>query len=65
MPLIESCFLLLLSADWVKNVSKLNLPADEKAAIDKLIDSQYEKLEEETGLEFLNIEGSALYSIER
>lgn len=73
-------------ADWVQNVSKLNLPTDEKIAADELIDTCYSQLEEGiihlscriricviisilimfivTGLQFLNNEGSALYSIE-
>lgn len=79
-------------ADWVQNVSKLDLPTDEKLAADELIDSCYAQLEEGiyfqsinmlnnwsqspngmlkyftlisvTGLQFLNNEGSALYSIE-
>lgn len=51
-------------ADWVHNVSKLDLPTDEKLAADELIDSCYAQLEEVTGLQFLNNEGSALYSIE-
>lgn len=33
-------------ADWVQNVSKLNLPTDEKLAADELIDSCYAQLEE-------------------
>lgn len=77
-------------ADWVKNVSNLDLPTDEKLAADELIDAYYAQLEEGlpntrhsiphfskkktenhnfcgfsvTGLQFLNNEGSALYSIE-
>lgn len=33
-------------ADWVQNVSKLDLPTDEKIAADELIDSCYAQLEE-------------------
>lgn len=33
-------------ADWVKNVSELNLPEDEQAAVDTLIDDLYERLDE-------------------
>lgn len=33
-------------ADWVKNVSNLDLPTDEKLAADELIDSCYAQLEE-------------------
>lgn len=42
----------------------MGLPKDEKLAADELIDSCYAQLEEVTGLEFLNNEGSALYSVE-
>lgn len=35
-------------ADWVKKVSKLELPTDEKLAADELIDSCYAQLEEGT-----------------
>lgn len=33
-------------ADWVKNVSALDLPTDEKLAADELIDAYYAQLEE-------------------
>lgn len=33
-------------ADWVKNVSNLDLPTDEKLAADELIDAYYAQLEE-------------------
>lgn len=33
-------------ADWVQNVSKLELPVDEKLAAEELIDSCYAQLEE-------------------
>ncbi|XP_055317017.1 histone-lysine N-trimethyltransferase SMYD5 [Sitodiplosis mosellana] len=50
-------------ADWAQCVSGLSLEEDERMAITDLIDSCYAQLEEGTGLEWLNIEGSALYSI--
>lgn len=33
-------------ADWVKNISNLDLPTDEKLAADELIDEYYAQLEE-------------------
>lgn len=48
-------------AEWVKNVSDLKLSDDERIAVESLIDDLYQKLDEVTGLQFLNNEGSALY----
>ncbi|KAG4077334.1 hypothetical protein HA402_009735 [Bradysia odoriphaga] len=48
-------------ANWVKNVSDLKLSDDERIAVESLIDDLYQKLDEVTGLQFLNNEGSALY----
>ncbi len=48
-------------AEWVKNVSDLKLSEDERIAVESLIDDLYQKLDEVTGLQFLNNEGSALY----
>lgn len=48
-------------AEWVKNVSDLKLSNDERIAVESLIDDMYQKLDEVTGLQFLNNEGSALY----
>lgn len=48
-------------AEWVKNVSDLTLSDDERIAVESLIDDLYQKLDEVTGLQFLNNEGSALY----
>ena len=51
-------------ADWVRGVSELSLPEEEKAAVDEFIDTCYAQMDEVTGLQFLNNEGSALYPIE-
>ncbi|KAJ6635211.1 Histone-lysine N-trimethyltransferase SMYD5 [Pseudolycoriella hygida] len=48
-------------AEWVKNVSELKLSNDERVAVESLIDDLYQKMDEKTGLAFLNNEGSALY----
>lgn len=45
----------------MKNVSELQLSDDERIAVESLIDDLYQKLDEVTGLQFLNNEGSALY----
>lgn len=48
---------------WVKNVSALDLPKDERIYIDKLIDRIYDDMEEVVGA-FLNNEGSGLYILQ-
>lgn len=49
-------------AEWVKNISELKMSEDERiAVVESLIDDIYQKLDEVTGLQFLNNEGSALY----
>lgn len=48
-------------ADWVRNVSELDLPDQQRESVDILIDNLYNKLDEVVGT-FLNNEGSALYS---
>lgn len=48
-------------ADWVRNVSELDLPDPQRESVDVLIDNLYNKLDEVVG-SFLNNEGSALYS---
>lgn len=45
---------------WVKNVSSMELPVDDRIYIDKLIDGIYDRMEEVVG-SFLNNEGSGLY----
>lgn len=50
-------------ADWVRNVSELELPDSRREALDKMIDNLYNKLDEVVG-SFLNNEGSALYSFQ-
>lgn len=42
-------------ADWVQNVSKLDLPTDEKLAADELIDSCYAQLEEGIYFPLINV----------
>ncbi|GLV44238.1 SET and MYND domain containing class 5 [Carabus blaptoides fortunei] len=48
---------------WVKNSSNLPLSDQERAELDKFIDTLYEDLEKESGT-FLNNEGSALYALQ-
>jgi len=50
-------------SEWVKKVSELHLPVDEKQRLDSFIDQVYEDLNEVVG-SFLNSEGSALYSLQ-
>ncbi|XP_012283489.1 SET and MYND domain-containing protein 5 [Orussus abietinus] len=48
---------------WVKNVSALEMPRDERIQVDKLIDRIYNDMEEVVG-SFLNNEGSGLYVLQ-
>ncbi|GAB1863853.1 Histone-lysine N-trimethyltransferase SMYD5 [Camponotus japonicus] len=48
---------------WVKNVSALDLPKDQRIYIDKLINRIYDDMEEVVG-SFLNNEGSGLYILQ-
>ncbi|EGI62525.1 PREDICTED: SET and MYND domain-containing protein 5 [Acromyrmex echinatior] len=48
---------------WVKNVSALELPKDERIYIDKLIERIYDAMDEAVG-PFLNNEGSGLYVLQ-
>ncbi|KAK2578816.1 hypothetical protein KPH14_012034 [Odynerus spinipes] len=48
---------------WVKNVSALELPENERIHVDKLIDRIYDDMEEVVG-SFLNNEGSGLYVLQ-
>lgn len=48
---------------WVKNVSALDLPKDQRIHIDKLIDRIYDEMEDVVG-SFLNNEGSGLYFLQ-
>ncbi|XP_076629997.1 SET and MYND domain containing, class 5 [Colletes latitarsis] len=50
-------------ARWVKNVSALELPREERIQVDKLIDHIYDEMEEAVG-SFLNNEGSGLYILQ-
>uniref|UniRef100_A0A1Q3F3A4 Putative histone tail methylase n=1 Tax=Culex tarsalis TaxID=7177 RepID=A0A1Q3F3A4_CULTA len=50
-------------ADWVRNVTELELPDTQRESVDVLIDSLYSKLDDVVG-NFLNNEGSALYSLQ-
>ncbi|XP_077293584.1 SET and MYND domain containing, class 5 [Arctopsyche grandis] len=50
-------------AQWVNNVSRLNLPAAEKNKLDLYIDKLYDDIEKEAG-SFLNTEGSGIYSLQ-
>lgn len=50
-------------SEWVKKVSELQLPVDEKQQLDSFIDKVYEDLNEAVG-GFLNSEGSALYALQ-
>jgi len=50
-------------SEWVKKVSELHLPVDEKQQLDSFIDQVYEDLNEVVG-SFLNSEGSALYALQ-
>ncbi|XP_044017428.1 SET and MYND domain-containing protein 5 [Aphidius gifuensis] len=48
---------------WVKNVTALELPADERIHVDKFIDQLYDQMDEVAG-SFLNNEGSGLYALQ-
>ncbi|XP_076295395.1 SET and MYND domain containing, class 5 [Lasioglossum baleicum] len=48
---------------WVKNVSALDLPREERIFVDKLIDRIYSEMDEAVGV-FLNNEGSGLYTLQ-
>ncbi|XP_055639300.1 histone-lysine N-trimethyltransferase SMYD5 [Toxorhynchites rutilus septentrionalis] len=48
-------------ADWVRNVSEMDLTEKQRKSVDVLIDNLYTKLDDVVG-SFLNNEGSALYS---
>ncbi|XP_078053469.1 SET and MYND domain containing, class 5 [Augochlora pura] len=48
---------------WVKNVSALDLPRDERIYVDKLIDRIYSEMDEAVDV-FLNNEGSGLYVLQ-
>ncbi|XP_017886308.1 SET and MYND domain-containing protein 5 [Ceratina calcarata] len=48
---------------WVKNVSALELPRDERIHVDKLIDRIYDDMDREVSF-FLNNEGSGLYVLQ-
>ncbi|XP_008213730.1 SET and MYND domain-containing protein 5 [Nasonia vitripennis] len=48
---------------WVKNVSALDLPNDQRIQVDKLIDRIYDEMDEVVGT-FLNNEGSGLYVLQ-
>lgn len=50
-------------AVWVKRVTEKakQLPQDEQLALDSLIDDVYEQLDNVSGMQFINNEGSALY----
>ncbi|XP_006608248.1 SET and MYND domain-containing protein 5 [Apis dorsata] len=48
---------------WVKNVSALELPREERIQVDKLIDRIYDDMEEAVA-SFLNNEGSGLYILQ-
>lgn len=50
-------------AEWVRKVSDLDLPVEEKLHLDNFIDDLYHKLNEFAG-EFLNNEGSGLYQLQ-
>ncbi|KAG5672396.1 hypothetical protein PVAND_002527 [Polypedilum vanderplanki] len=50
-------------ADYVKSISELQLSEEKRSEIDDFIDSIYTRLNETVG-EFLNSEGSGLYSIQ-
>lgn len=50
-------------SNWVKNVSSLELPNDERIQVDKLIDRIYDDMEEVVG-PYLNNEGSGLYILQ-
>ncbi|GLH16614.1 hypothetical protein R5R35_003652 [Gryllus longicercus] len=50
-------------SEWVKNVSALKLPQQDKENLDRFIDKLYDDVEEVMG-SFLNNEGSALYALQ-
>ena len=50
-------------AAWVKNVEELTISETDKKNVDELIDELYSKLEDTVG-QFLNNEGSGLYSLQ-
>lgn len=50
-------------AEWVRKVSDVDLPPQEKLQLDNYIDELYHKLNEFAG-EFLNNEGSGLYQLQ-
>ena len=46
---------------WYRNLESSPLPDDDKLAVEAFVDGVYEKIETETGTDFMNNEGSALY----
>lgn len=53
-------------AVWVRRATEKALggPEDERLALDGLIDAVYERLDEVSGMQFVNNEGSALYALQ-
>uniref|UniRef100_A0A0K8TT51 Protein-lysine N-trimethyltransferase SMYD5 n=1 Tax=Tabanus bromius TaxID=304241 RepID=A0A0K8TT51_TABBR len=50
-------------SQWVKKVSELDLPSEQKIQLDKYIDDLYYKIDQFAG-DFLNTEGSGLYILQ-
>lgn len=48
---------------WVKNLSELELPPSERAALDSAVEELYDDIEKESGM-FLNNEGCGLYPLQ-
>lgn len=51
-------------SEWVKKITKLNLPESEKQNLDVLVEQIYDDMDSVVGI-FLNNEGSALYALQR
>jgi len=49
---------------WYRNLESSPLPDDDKIAVESFVDEVYEKIEAETGTDFMNNEGAALYSVQ-
>ena len=46
---------------WYRNLESSPLPDDDKLSVEAFVDQVYEKIEAETGTDFMNNEGAALY----
>lgn len=49
---------------WYRNLESSPLPDDDKLSVEAFVDQVYEKIEAETGTDFMNNEGAALYRLQ-